>query len=108
VLIGLGALGLVLALVVGGGLWFLTNRYAGNVERVADVFTGIEAQTRPTPATPEEEVAGEPVTFLLVGSDTRSELAPGGDARWPLRRDHARPLSADGQHAQLISIPRES
>ena len=31
----------VLALVVGGGLWFLTNRYAGNIDRVANVFSGI-------------------------------------------------------------------
>jgi LCP family protein required for cell wall assembly len=108
VLLSLGILGLVLALVVGGGLWFLTNRYAGNIDRVADVFTGIEEETRPAPATPEQEAPGEPVTFLLVGSDTRSELAPG---ETPDGRSDAIMLarfSADRQHAQLISIPRDS
>ncbi|TFV54385.1 hypothetical protein E4P41_19090, partial [Geodermatophilus sp. DF01-2] len=29
VLVGLGVLGLVLAVLVGGALWFLTDRYAG-------------------------------------------------------------------------------
>src|SRR5688572_1187756 len=33
-LISLGVLGLVLALVVGGGLWLLTERWAGNIDRV--------------------------------------------------------------------------
>src|SRR3954452_15235309 len=32
-LIALGVLALVLALVVGGGFWYLTNRYAGNIDR---------------------------------------------------------------------------
>ena len=108
VLIGLGILGLVLALVVGGGLWFLTNRYAGNIDRVGDVFTGIEEETRPAPATAEQQADDEPVTFLLVGSDTRAELAPG---ETPDGRSDAIMLarfSADRQHAQLISIPRDS
>jgi LCP family protein required for cell wall assembly len=108
VLISLGILGLVLALVVGGGLWFLTNRYAGNIDRVGDVFTGIEEEVRPALATAEQQADDEPVTFLLVGSDTRAELAPG---ETPDGRSDAIMLarfSADRQHAQLISIPRDS
>jgi LCP family protein required for cell wall assembly len=107
-LISLGVLGLVLALVVGGGLWFLTHRYAGNIDRVADVFSGIAEETRPAPATPEQAAADEPVTFLLVGSDTRAEVAPG---ETPDGRSDAIMLarvSADRQHAQVISIPRDS
>ncbi|SFF51479.1 LCP family protein [Blastococcus tunisiensis] len=113
VLISLGVLSLVLALTVGGGLWFLTERYAGNIDRVADVFDGLDEEARPAPATPEvpageEPAAEEPVTFLLVGSDTRAELEPG---ETPDGRSDAIMLarfSADREHAQLISIPRDS
>jgi len=107
-LLSLGILGLILALVAGGGLWFLTNRYAGNIDRVADVFGGLDDKSRPAPATPEQEADAEPVTFLLVGSDTRAEPQPGEP---PGGRSDAIMLarfSADRQHAQLISIPRDS
>lgn len=108
VLVALGALGLVLALAIGGGLWFLTNRYAGNVERVADVFTDLDNETRPAPPTPAQEAREEPVTFLLVGSDSRADTAPG---ELPDGRSDAIMIarfSADRQHAQLISVPRDS
>jgi LCP family protein required for cell wall assembly len=108
VLISLGVLGVVLALVVGGSLWFLTDRYAGNMGRVTDVFASLDEGARPAPATPEQEAGEEPVTFLLVGSDTRATteggIAAGGrsDAIMIAR------FSADREHAQLISIPRDS
>jgi LCP family protein required for cell wall assembly len=108
VLISLGILGLVLALVVGGGLWFLTNRYVGNIDRVANVFSGLDEQTRPAPATPAQAASADPVTFLLVGSDTRAHPAPG---EAPDGRSDAiivARFSADRKHAQLISIPRDS
>jgi LCP family protein required for cell wall assembly len=107
-LIGLGIIVLTVALVAGGGLWFLTNRYAGNIDRVTDVFAGLDEKTRPAPATPAEEAGKEPVTFLLVGSDTRAEV-PEGEA--PDGRSDAIMLarfSADRRHAQLVSIPRDS
>ncbi|TFV64691.1 LytR family transcriptional regulator [Geodermatophilus sp. DF01-2] len=108
VLVGLGVLGLVLAVLVGGALWFLTDRYAGNIDRVSDVFADLDAEARPAPATPAQEAGAQPVTFLLVGSDTRATaekgIADGGrsDAIMIAR------LSADRQHAQLISVPRDS
>ena len=108
ILISLGILGLVLAVVIGGGLWFLTNRYGGNINRVSDVFAGLDEGKRPAPATPVQTASAEPVTFLLVGSDTRGQTlageAPDGrsDAIMIAR------FSADRQHAQLISIPRDS
>ncbi|MFD2092795.1 LCP family protein [Blastococcus deserti] len=107
-LISLGVLAVVLAVLLGGGFWFLTNRYAGNIDRVADVFSDLDEGTRPAPATPAEETGQDPVTFLLVGSDTRADVpageAPGGrsDAIMIAR------FTADRQHAQLISIPRDS
>src|SRR3954469_1364736 len=107
-LISLGVLGLVLALVAGGGLWFLSDRYAGNIDRVAGVFSDLDDETRPASATPSEERGEDPVTFLLVGSDTRSKPGPG---ELPDGRSDAIMLarfSADRKHAQLISIPRDS
>ncbi|MFW3172529.1 LCP family protein [Geodermatophilus sp. CPCC 206100] len=107
-LISLGVLGLVLALLAGGSLWFLTERYAGNITRVSDVFHGLEDGSRPAPATPAQEASAEPATFLLVGSDTRATaddgVATGGrsDAIMIAR------FSADREHAQLVSIPRDS
>ncbi len=107
-LIGVGVLALVLGLLVGGSAWYLTDRYAGNIDRVADVFDGLDAQTRPAPATPAQQVPDQPVTFLLVGSDTRV-AATDGEA--PSGRSDAIMIarfSGDRQHAQLISIPRDS
>ncbi|RBY74860.1 LytR family transcriptional regulator [Blastococcus sp. TF02-09] len=98
---------MVIALTVGGGLWFLTERWAGNIDRVEDVFQDLDAEARPAPATPATG-SGDPVTILLVGSDTRSEgeqgVDPGGrsDAIMIAR------FSADREHAQLVSIPRDS
>jgi HAMP domain-containing protein len=51
VLISLGVVGLMLALVGGGTLWFLTNRYAADIERVSDVFAELNEGARPAPAT---------------------------------------------------------
>jgi LCP family protein required for cell wall assembly len=106
--IGLIAALLVLVLLPAGGVWWLTERYAGNVSRLGDVFAEIPGDSRPAPATPTRGGAGDPETFLLVGSDTRSSTAPGeapdgrSDAIMIAR------VSADRQHAQLISIPRDS
>jgi LCP family protein required for cell wall assembly len=107
-LIGVGVLGLVLAVLIGGGVWFLTERYGGNIDRIGDVFADLDEGSRPAPPTPEEESSEAPVTFLLVGSDTREDTAPGED---PGARSDAIMIvrfSGDRQHAQLISIPRDS
>ena len=107
-LITLGVLGLVLALIIGAGVWFLADRYGGNIDRVSDVFADLDDEARPAPATPAERVTDEPVTFLLVGSDTRGEIAVGeipdgrSDAIMIAR------VSADRKSVQLISIPRDS
>jgi len=108
-LIVVGAAALVLLLLLGGGAWWLTERYAGNVERLGDVFEGIPEDARPAPASPTAPgVDGDPVTFLLIGSDTR-ETTPEGEA--PGARSDAimiARIAADRQHAQLVSIPRDS
>jgi LCP family protein required for cell wall assembly len=105
VLLSLGILTLVVALVVGGASWFFLNRYDSNVDRVGDVFAGMDEESRPAPASGP---TGTPVTFLLVGSDTRADVAPG---ELPDGRSDAIMIArfaGDGAHAQVISIPRDS
>ena len=111
-LIGLGTLVLVLVLLIGGGLWYLTDRYAGNVARVDGVFSGLDESSRPAESSPTgaaaDAVSADPVTFLLVGSDTRADITAG---ETPDARSDAimvARFSADRQHAQIVSIPRDS
>jgi LCP family protein required for cell wall assembly len=94
--------------LIGGGIWFVTARYAGNIDRINDVFGDISEDTRPAPATSSDEPDGEPVTFLLVGSDTRGHPASGEDPDGRSDAIMIARLSADRKHAQLISIPRDS
>ncbi len=107
-LVALGVLLLLVAAVAGGGVWYLTDRYAGNIDRVAGVFAELDEGARPAAATPAEPAGAEPVTFLLVGTDSRATadegIAAGGrsDAIMIAR------FSGDRQHAQLVSIPRDS
>jgi LCP family protein required for cell wall assembly len=109
-LIGIGVLGLVLALIVGGGLWLLTDRYGGNISRVGDVFAGLDENSRPAAprAVGQPGVSAPPATFLLVGSDTRADIAAGD---LPDARSDAIMIArftADRKRAQIISIPRDS
>src|SRR3712207_1672090 len=71
-LVALGVLLLVVVALVGGGLWYLTDRYGGNIDRVAGVFDGLDEDARPSAATPAGPAGEQPVTFLLVGTDTRA------------------------------------
>ncbi len=106
--------GLVLALIAFGGVWYLTERYAGNVARIPDVFTGLDPAQRPAPPSPAPGESGVPVTFLLVGSDSRSDQPttgsqatadPGSERSDVLMLLQ---LSADRQEAFAISFPRDS
>jgi LCP family protein required for cell wall assembly len=107
-LIALGVLSLVLALVVGGGFWYLTNRYAGNIDRVTDAFRGLDEESRPAPPSPVETASEPPVTFLLVGSDTRGQTADGEDPDGRSDAIMIARFSGDRRHAQVVSIPRDS
>src|SRR4051794_15907860 len=107
-LVSATVLALVLVAVIGGGIWFVTARYAGDIDRIDGVFSGLDESNRPAPATSADTPSEAPVTFLLVGSDIRGHPAPGED---PGSRSDAvmlARLSADRQHAQLVSIPRDS
>ena len=108
VLLSIGILGLVLALAIGSGLWLLTARWGGNIDRVSDAFAGLDQRSRPAPSTPAGSPAEPPVTFLLVGSDSRGDAADGEDPDGRSDAIMIARFSADRQHAQLISIPRDS
>ncbi|TKJ33016.1 LCP family protein [Blastococcus sp. CCUG 61487] len=108
VLIGLGVVLVVLSLLVAGGSWYLVNRYAGNIDRIADVFRGLDEGSRPAPPTPAQEAAEEPLTFLLVGSDTRISAEQGEDPGGRSDTIMIARFTGDRKNAQLISIPRDS
>src|SRR5438270_9675076 len=64
ILISVGVLGLALALLIGGSVWFLTERYAGNIDRVSNAFSGLDQKARPAESS-SVHGDGTPVTFLL-------------------------------------------
>lgn len=106
--------GLVVALMALAGLWYLTDRYAGNIARIPDVFTSLDPDTRPSAPTPAAGTDAIPITFLLVGSDARSEGQTTGDAATAEAGNQRSDVlmlvqvSADRQNAFAISIPRDS
>lgn len=107
-LVSLGVLSLVLAVLLAGGTWYLTNRYGGNIDRVGDVFAGMDEGSRPAPATPAQGASEAPVTFLLMGSDTRATAEEGIAAGGRADAIMIARFTGDRQHAQVISIPRDS
>lgn len=114
VLLMLGSFSLVLVLLVVGFLWYLTDRYAGNVTRIPDVFASLDPATRPDPPTPAAGTDDIPMTFLLAGSDSRaggpttgeSATAEAGSERADVLMLWQ--ISADRESAFAISIPRDS
>lgn len=107
VLAVLGAVVLLLLAVVAGGIFALSEQLGGNVDRLPGVFVGLDEAARP-PAT-------EALTFLLVGTDTRSGTPTtgtdagaeglGGDRSDVLMLARIDPSRTT---ASVVSIPRDS
>lgn len=108
---------LVTLLVLGGtafaGLLLIQSRLASQVNRIDNVFTGLENR----PAKPTTGAAGNALNILVMGTDRRStELTTGTAAtaaEWvpgAQRTDTIMILHIDGdrQGASLVSIPRDS
>jgi LCP family protein required for cell wall assembly len=103
-----------LVLLAAGGLYFLSDRLAGNVVRIPSVFVGLDPAERPAkPSGP----AGQAETFLLAGSDSLAEEpTTGSDARDPAFEPGAQRsdvimlvrVNAARTAAVIVSIPRDS
>jgi LCP family protein required for cell wall assembly len=98
-----------LVLLAAGGLYVLSDRLAGNVERIPGVFAGLDpAQRPPKPA----GLAGRAETFLLAGRDSRSPEPSGGAGFSPggQRSDVLMlvRVNAARTEAVVVSIPRDS
>ncbi len=102
-----GLLGLVL--LAAGGLYVVGERLTGNVERLPGVFVGLDPGQRP-----EDD---EGLTFLLVGSDSRSPEPTTGDAATgeafvpgAQRSDVIMLVRVDAERtkASVVSLPRDS
>lgn len=106
--------GLVVALLALGGLWYLTDRYAGNIARIPDVFGSLNEADRPPVPTQQPGGSGIPTTFLLVGSDVRAPGQTTGEAATAQAGNQRSDvimvvqLAADRKSAFAISIPRDS
>lgn len=102
----LGAVVLVLVLVVVGAVFAFTESLGDNVVRVPDAFAGLDESTRPAPS--------EALTFLLVGTDTRSDSpTTGEDAGGAVGGDRSDVLmlarvDPSRRAASVVSIPRDS
>jgi len=112
-LIGLFACVAVLALAAVGGMVYLQSELAGQVNRIDNVFTGLEDR----PARSTAGTAGDALNILVMGTDRRSETATTGSdatgAEWvpgAQRTDTIMILHVDGDRegASLISIPRDA
>jgi LCP family protein required for cell wall assembly len=103
-----------LVLLAAGGLYVISDRLAGNVERIPSVFTPLDPAERPTKP---PGVAGEAETFLLAGSDSLSdEPTTGSDAHGAQPEPGAQRsdvimlvrVNAARTAAVVVSIPRDS
>ncbi|HKE52399.1 MAG TPA: LCP family protein [Actinomycetes bacterium] len=110
VLVGL----LALSACTVGGAWWLSERYAGQVQRIPRVFDPIPEQERPDKQLGE---AGKALNFLLAGTDRRSDLATTGEEAlapaWVPGQQRSDTiilvhLTADRKNAYVISFPRDS
>lgn len=111
VIVGLAALAVIATALVGAGMDFLYGRLQGNITSV-DV-SGVIGRA-PNTTVVDEEGNYEPLTILLMGSDSR-EGQP--DARYgdPAIHSNARSdttillhVAADRSFATAVSIPRDT
>lgn len=102
----LGALVLLLVLLLVGSVLVVSEGLGNNIDRVPNAFAGIDEATRPA--------VSDSLTFLLVGTDTRSDVpTTGTDADGGVGRDRSDVLMVATVDlarttASVVSIPRDS
>lgn len=106
------AVGLILLLLAGaaGGLLYLQGRLDANLERFADPFTELPERP-PAPADDGTATPAQPVTFLVLGSDSR--ISVGDPDQWTLgaqRTDAIMLVQLSGSRDALtvMSLPRDA
>ncbi|OLF08606.1 hypothetical protein BU204_34155 [Actinophytocola xanthii] len=105
-LVAVGMLG-ALVLLAAGGLYVLSDRLAGNVERIPAVFAPLDPRERPPkPA----GLAGRATTFLLAGTDSLAPEPSTGSGPGARRSDVLMlvRVNAARTEAVVVSIPRDS
>jgi LCP family protein required for cell wall assembly len=100
-----------LALAFFGGVYLLSERYLGDVQRLPDPFVDIPSEERPAKPPGGGSRNGE--TWLLAGLDTRSEVPTTGGNAESTRRGRSDALmlvhlTGDREQAYVVSIPRDS
>lgn len=102
----LGALVLLLVLLLVGTVFAVSEGLGNNIDRVPGAFAGIDEAARPA--------VSDSLTFLLVGTDTRSDVpTTGTDAEGGVGRDRSDVLMVatvdpGRTTASVVSIPRDS
>lgn len=94
---------------IAGGIYALSEKYLGDIDREPTVFSGIPENARP--AAPATEAGGESTTFLVAGVDTRRSTT----AEHASTGDHGRTdalmlvrIEPNRDRAYVVSIPRDS
>lgn len=100
-----GCLALVMLLAAGVGCALvLSERLGNNITRVHDAFGALDEAARPAPT--------GALTFLLVGTDSRSETTPAGvDATGRTSESDVvmvAQVAPDRKSATVVSIPRDT
>lgn len=112
-LIGLGICLVLVAGLVGTGIWYLDHSLASRIHRIPGVFSGLTHR----PAKPQVGTARKATTILLMGSDRRSPVPTTGDraraAAWVPGAQRSDTLmlvhlSGDRRQVTVVSIPRDS
>ncbi|MEE6288844.1 LCP family protein [Georgenia sp. MJ173] len=97
-----------------GGLFYLQSRLDANIERFPDPFAALAERPAPAPRTAADDdgaAARSPVTFLVLGSDSR--ISAGEPEEWELGAQRTDAimlvqLSGDRKSVTAMSIPRDS
>lgn len=102
---------LVPVLLLVAAAYFLTEKYAGDVERIPDVFAGIPEGQRPDK--PTVGAAEDSVTFLVAGVDSHTEANTTGaqGTGESVGRSDALMLvhvTGDREQISVVSIPRDT